>query len=396
MLNAQQPFGADVITRISATMLDPDALERLQQHAHETLAAAHRRGVRGGGRRPEHGLRDRRRRQRDDDPARASHRPATALDGAVHDHGAHAARGEGRRLRRRRPSACARRALPGARRVRRAGHRRRHPRHRADARPARAALHRRRHELGDRARLVRAGARLRGACGTRVRGGADPLRDACRRRCDRGREDPRRRGRADRDRRRRAGRALRLGARRRGRRVPRCRHPRPFRPLRARLVGAAPHDRRGERLLPQRRRLPLAARRPRAPVREGVDRDRLEHSLPRSRDRAGGDLPGAARRLVRLVPDARERREDRARTASAAAADRRRGQRRRRGGEDRGALGDGARRRARGPRGGASTSSSPAARTSTTCSSTSWRSPRERGGKGRNQVATQSQPGCRS
>jgi len=37
VLNAQQPFGADVITRISATMLDGDALARLQQHAHETL-----------------------------------------------------------------------------------------------------------------------------------------------------------------------------------------------------------------------------------------------------------------------------------------------------------------------------------------------------------------------
>jgi uncharacterized 2Fe-2S/4Fe-4S cluster protein (DUF4445 family) len=37
ILNAQQPFGADVISRISATMLDDDALGRLQQHAHETL-----------------------------------------------------------------------------------------------------------------------------------------------------------------------------------------------------------------------------------------------------------------------------------------------------------------------------------------------------------------------
>ena len=37
MLNAQQPFGADVISRISATMLDPDALAQLRQHAHETL-----------------------------------------------------------------------------------------------------------------------------------------------------------------------------------------------------------------------------------------------------------------------------------------------------------------------------------------------------------------------
>ena len=37
MLNRQQPFGADVITRISATMLDPDALPRLQSLAHATL-----------------------------------------------------------------------------------------------------------------------------------------------------------------------------------------------------------------------------------------------------------------------------------------------------------------------------------------------------------------------
>jgi uncharacterized 2Fe-2S/4Fe-4S cluster protein (DUF4445 family) len=37
ILNAQQPFGADVISRISSTMLDEGALERLQAHAHETL-----------------------------------------------------------------------------------------------------------------------------------------------------------------------------------------------------------------------------------------------------------------------------------------------------------------------------------------------------------------------
>ena len=36
-LNKQQPFGADVITRISATMLDPDALGRLRALAAETL-----------------------------------------------------------------------------------------------------------------------------------------------------------------------------------------------------------------------------------------------------------------------------------------------------------------------------------------------------------------------
>ncbi|MGH3354643.1 MAG: ASKHA domain-containing protein [Nocardioidaceae bacterium] len=36
-LNRQQPFGGDVITRISATMLDPRALERLTELAHGTL-----------------------------------------------------------------------------------------------------------------------------------------------------------------------------------------------------------------------------------------------------------------------------------------------------------------------------------------------------------------------
>ncbi len=37
-LNKQQPFGADVITRISATMLDPAALARLSRLARQTLA----------------------------------------------------------------------------------------------------------------------------------------------------------------------------------------------------------------------------------------------------------------------------------------------------------------------------------------------------------------------
>jgi uncharacterized 2Fe-2S/4Fe-4S cluster protein (DUF4445 family) len=37
MLNLQQPFGADVISRISATMLDPSALDRLREAAHDTL-----------------------------------------------------------------------------------------------------------------------------------------------------------------------------------------------------------------------------------------------------------------------------------------------------------------------------------------------------------------------
>jgi uncharacterized 2Fe-2S/4Fe-4S cluster protein (DUF4445 family) len=38
MLNRQQPFGADVITRISATMLDDQAIHALTARAHETMA----------------------------------------------------------------------------------------------------------------------------------------------------------------------------------------------------------------------------------------------------------------------------------------------------------------------------------------------------------------------
>lgn len=38
MLNKQQPFGGDVITRISAVMMDPDTLGRLQRAAAETLS----------------------------------------------------------------------------------------------------------------------------------------------------------------------------------------------------------------------------------------------------------------------------------------------------------------------------------------------------------------------
>jgi uncharacterized 2Fe-2S/4Fe-4S cluster protein (DUF4445 family) len=37
ILNAQQPFGADVISRISAIMMDEGALAMLQAHAHDTL-----------------------------------------------------------------------------------------------------------------------------------------------------------------------------------------------------------------------------------------------------------------------------------------------------------------------------------------------------------------------
>ena len=45
MLNRQQPYGADVITRISATMMDSGALQALRDRAHETLAELDRRGA---------------------------------------------------------------------------------------------------------------------------------------------------------------------------------------------------------------------------------------------------------------------------------------------------------------------------------------------------------------
>jgi uncharacterized 2Fe-2S/4Fe-4S cluster protein (DUF4445 family) len=52
-LNAQQPFGADVITRISATMLDPGALGKLQNLARQTLAGLARAVCAQGGAGPE-------------------------------------------------------------------------------------------------------------------------------------------------------------------------------------------------------------------------------------------------------------------------------------------------------------------------------------------------------
>jgi uncharacterized 2Fe-2S/4Fe-4S cluster protein (DUF4445 family) len=54
MLNRQQPFGGDVISRISATMLDPEALGRLQAAACETLAQLAAQVCREGGVDPTH------------------------------------------------------------------------------------------------------------------------------------------------------------------------------------------------------------------------------------------------------------------------------------------------------------------------------------------------------
>ena len=53
MLNKQQPFGADVIARISATMLDPAARDQLRKLAQETLAELATAACQAGGVRPD-------------------------------------------------------------------------------------------------------------------------------------------------------------------------------------------------------------------------------------------------------------------------------------------------------------------------------------------------------
>ena len=50
--------------------------------------------------------------------------------------------------------------------------------------------------------------------------------------------------------------------------------------------------------------VPLPARRARAPVRQGLDRDRLEHPAAGARRRRRGHQPGAAGRQLRRLPDA--------------------------------------------------------------------------------------------
>ena len=71
----QQPFGADVITRISATMMDPGALDKLQQLAQETLSELARPVCAEGGVESHRGLRGRGGGQRHHDPPGAWHRP---------------------------------------------------------------------------------------------------------------------------------------------------------------------------------------------------------------------------------------------------------------------------------------------------------------------------------
>ena len=152
MLNRQQPFGADVITRISATMMDDAALDSLQARAQETMAQLTEEVCAEARVDPGEvyeitlcgnvtmtqlalGI--------DPEPLSMAPFVVTTHDPPPLDR---------RRLRRAGAPARAGVRVPVARRLRRRRHRRGHARHRADARQAAAAVHRRRHELGDRAR----------------------------------------------------------------------------------------------------------------------------------------------------------------------------------------------------------------------------------------------------
>ncbi len=194
-LNAQQPFGADVISRISATMLDPAALDRLRALAAETLAGlaadvcaqgevGAARGVRGGAGR-----------QRDHDAPGARHRPRAARHGPVHHGHPAVPRGTRRRPRHRRAPTGPRRGLPRVRCLRRRGHHRRAARLGHGSRRTDPAVRGHRHQLRDRAGQPGVAAGHRGPGRARLRGRGDPVRDACRRRRDRGgHDDPGRAG----------------------------------------------------------------------------------------------------------------------------------------------------------------------------------------------------------
>ncbi len=84
VLNRQQPFGADVISRVSATMMDPDALDQLQSRAQETLSLLTTEVCEEAGIDPAEVYEIGAVRQPDHDPARARHRPRAARRRAVH------------------------------------------------------------------------------------------------------------------------------------------------------------------------------------------------------------------------------------------------------------------------------------------------------------------------
>ena len=244
MLNRQQPFGADVITRISATMMDEGALDALQQRAQETLAQ----------------LTEEVCAEARVDPGEVYEitlcgnvtmtqlalgmdpEPLSMAPFVVTTHEPP-------------PLAATDFGVPV------------HPRAPAFAFPSLGAyvggdivagmlatgLTRDKRlrlfiDVGTNSEIALGNqdARRRdgGAGRPGVRGGADPLRHARRRRRDRGREDRRRRDLARGDRRRRAGRHVRVGAGRLRRRARRRRAARPLRPLRRRRDGRRDRARR--------------------------------------------------------------------------------------------------------------------------------------------------------
>ena len=178
LLNPQQPYGADVITRISATMMDPDALGRLTALAHEGLDQLAGEVCADGGVDRARGLRDRAGGQRHDDPPRAGPGPRAAGRRPVRHGLPVLRRPRRRRPRRRRAPAGPGVRVPGARRLRRRRHRRGRARVRDGPRPADPAVHRHRHELRDPARRRRPPARDGRARRAGVRGRGHPLRDA--------------------------------------------------------------------------------------------------------------------------------------------------------------------------------------------------------------------------
>jgi uncharacterized 2Fe-2S/4Fe-4S cluster protein (DUF4445 family) len=175
MLNKQQPFGGDVITRISATMMDPEALPRLRVLAQQTLAELTSDVLDEAGVDPAEVY----------EVALAGNATMTALVLGIDPEPLGVA-----------PFVMSATTLPpvlatelGLRlhpQARAVGHRRGHAGHRDGPRQTGPALHRRRHQLRDRAqrREHRGVHRRSGRAG--LRGWGDPLRDAGR---GRGRRD---------------------------------------------------------------------------------------------------------------------------------------------------------------------------------------------------------------
>ena len=247
MLNKQQPFGADVISRISATMLDDAALPRLTGLAAQTLQEL-----------------------ADDVCEQAGIEPAqvyeVALAGnatmtsialgvdpeplgvapfilAAQSYPEMPAAELGLELA---PGRAGDR-LPRPRRLRRRRPRRGHAGDGDDPRPPPAAPDRRRDELRGRPGLGRRRRLHRRARRPRLRGRPDRLRHAGGGGRDRGRAASRRSGGARRDRRGRAGRDLRLRPRRRGRGARPRRPARQVRPLRLAGGGSAASSRSSSR-----------------------------------------------------------------------------------------------------------------------------------------------------